>query len=158
TFALTNASIHTVTKGIITNGTVLIRDGKIEAVGTNVQVPQGAEVIDCKGNWIYPGMIEGGSRLGLVEFGQVPQATDASELGDVIPQMKALTAINPNAASIPINRISGVTTALVVPQGDLFCGTAALVNLHGYTPDQMYAGFEAIVLNFPVTGRRGNFD
>lgn len=158
TFALTNASIYTVTKGVIQNGTVIIRAGKIEAVGQNVQVPSGAEVIDCKGQWIYPGFIESGSRLGLIEFGQVPQATDASELGDVIPQMKALTAINPNGAAIPVNRVSGVTTALVVPEGELFTGTAALVNLHGYTPDQMFAGFEAVVLNFPRTGRRGPWD
>ena len=158
TFALTNASIETVTKGIINNGTVVIRDGKIEAVGTNVQIPQGAEVIDCKGSWIYPGMIDTGSRLGLVEFGQVPQASDVSEIGDVVPQVKALTAVNPNTAGIPITRVSGVTTVLTIPTGDLFSGTAALINLHGYTPDQMFAGFEAMVLNFPRTGRRGFFD
>jgi imidazolonepropionase-like amidohydrolase len=158
TFALTNASIETVTRGVINNGTVIIRNGKIEAVGTNVQIPQGAEVIDCKGSWIYPGMIDSGTRLGLFEIGQIPQATDAAELGDVIPQMKALTAINPNASAIAITRINGVTTTLSVPQGDLFSGTAALVNLHGYTPDQMFAGFEGVTLNFPRTGRRGNFD
>lgn len=158
TFALTNASIETVTKGVISNGTVIIRNGKIEAVGTNIQVPQGAEVIDCKGSWIYPGMIDSGTRLGLFEFGQAPQATDVSELGDVVPQMKALTAINPNSAAIPINRISGVTTTLTLPEGDLFSGTAALVSLHGYTPDQMFEGFEAVLLNFPRTGRRGPFD
>jgi imidazolonepropionase-like amidohydrolase len=158
TFALTNASIETVTKGVITNGTVIIRNGKIEAVGTNIQVPSGAEVIDCSGKWIYPGMIESGSKLGLFEIGQIAQASDVNELGDVIPQMKAMTALNPNATAIPVTRISGVTTSLIVPEGDLFSGTAALVNLHGYTPDQMFAGFEAVVLNFPRTGRRGFFD
>lgn len=158
TFALTNANIETVTKGVINNGTVVIRNGKIEAVGTNVQIPQGAEVIDCKGSWIYPGMIESGSKLGLMEFGQYAQATDVSELGDVVPQMRALTAVNPNSVGIAINRISGVTTVLSVPEGDLFSGTAALINLHGYTPDQMFAGFEGVILNFPRTGRRGFFD
>lgn len=158
TFALTNASIETVTKGVINNGTVIIRNGKIEAVGNNIQVPADAEVIDCAGKWIYPGMIDGNTRLGLMEFGQYAQATDASEIGDVIPQMKALTAVNPNSAAIPITRVSGVTTALVVPAGDLFPGTAALVNLHGYTPDQMFAGFEGVILNFPRTGRRGSYD
>src|SRR5687768_471684 len=69
TFALTNASIQTVTKGVITNGTVVISKGKIIAVGTSLQIPQGAEVIDCKGQWIYPGMIDGGTRIGLFEFG-----------------------------------------------------------------------------------------
>jgi imidazolonepropionase-like amidohydrolase len=158
TFALTNASIETITKGIVHNGTVIISGGKITAVGVEVPVPSDAEVIDCKGLWIYPGMIDGGSRLGLLEFGQVPQATDVSELGDVVPQMKALTAVNPNSAGIPVTRISGVTTALTVPEGELFCGTASLVNLHGYTPDQMHAGFDAVVLSYPRTGRRGALD
>jgi len=158
TFALTNASIETVTKGIIRNGTVVIVKGKITAVGTDVTIPQGAEVIDCKGQWIYPGMIDSGTKLGLFEFGQVSQANDVSEVGDVVPQMKALTAVNPNSVGIPVNRISGVTTSLTVPEGELFCGTAALINLHGYTPDQMYAGFEGVVLTFPRTGRQGGFD
>lgn len=157
-FALTNASIETVTNGVINNGTIVINKGKIAAIGNNVQIPEGAEIIDCRGKWIYPGMIDTGTRLGLVEFGQVPQATDVREIGDVVPQMKALTAVNPNAAGIPITRVSGVTTVLTVPTGDLFSGTAALINLHGYTPDQMFAGFEGMVLNFPRTGRRGGMD
>jgi imidazolonepropionase-like amidohydrolase len=158
TFALTNASIETITKGVINNGTVIISEGKIQAVGTNVTIPQGAEVIDCKGLWIYPGMIDSGTKAGLFEFGQVAQASDVTELGDVIPQMKALTAVNPNSTGIPITRVSGVTTTLTVPGGDLFAGTAALINLHGYTPDQMFAGFEGVVLNYPRGGRRGPFD
>lgn len=155
TFALTNATIETVTKGTITNGTVLIRNGKIEAVGTNVQVPAGAQVIDCKGQFIYPGMIDGSTRIGLKEIGTIPTASDEGDLGNVIPQMRALSAINPNSAVIPVTRVSGLTTALSIPQGGLFPGIASLVNLHGYTPDQMYAGFDALVLNFPSSARRG---
>src|SRR6478736_8421308 len=74
TFALTNATIETVTKGTITNGTVVISNGKITAVGQTVAVPGGAQVIDCKGQTIYPGMIDGGTRIGLVEIGAVQQA------------------------------------------------------------------------------------
>lgn len=155
TFALTNATVETITKGTIANGTVIIANGKITAVGTSIQVPAGAEVINCNGKKIYPGMIDTGTKIGLLEIGQIPQATDERETGDIIPQMKALVAINPNATAIPVTRISGVTTALVLPEGGLLPGTAALVNLHGYTPDQMYAGFEGVVLNFPNTGRRG---
>ncbi len=155
TFALTNATIETVTKGTIANGTVIISNGKITAVGTNIQVPAGAEVINCSGKKIYPGMIDGGTKIGLLEIGQIPQASDERESGEIIPQMRALTAINPNATAIPVTRISGVTTGLVLPEGGLLPGTAALVNLHGYTPDQMYAGFEGVVVNFPNTGRRG---
>src|SRR5258707_13464603 len=158
TFALTNATIETITKGTIINGTVLISNGKITEVGTNVTIPQGAEIIDCKGLSIYPGMIDSGTNVGLSEIGSDPRTQDFSELGDVVPQMKALTAVNPNAVAIPVTRVSGVTTALASPSGDLFAGTAALINLHGYTPEQMYAGFEGVVLNFPRSGRRGGFD
>ncbi len=158
TFALTNANIETVTKGVISNGTVIISGGKITAVGTNVPVPQGAEVIDCQGKWVYPGMIDGGTSLGLIEVQSDQRTRDNSEIGDLVPQMKALTAVNPNSALIPVTRIGGVTTLITAPSGGIFPGTAALINLHGYTPDQMYAGFEAVVLTFPATGRRGGFD
>ncbi|MFN5432359.1 MAG: amidohydrolase family protein [Cyclobacteriaceae bacterium] len=156
--ALTNATIETVTKGTIQNGTVLIVDGKITAVGSNVSIPTGTDVIDCKGQFIYPGMIDAGTNLGLSEISSVARTTDFNEIGEVIPQMKALTAVNPNASAIPVTRVSGVTTALSIPTGGMLSGTAALINLHGYTPDQMFAGFEGIVLNFPNTGRRGFFD
>lgn len=158
TFALTNATIETVTKGTIANGTVVISNGKIAAVGTNVTVPQGAQVIDCSGMKVYPGMIDSGTRLGLSEVGSDPRTQDFSELGEVVPQMKALTAVNPNSVLIPVTRISGVTTVLSCPSGGLLSGTSALINLHGYTPAQMYAGFEAVEINFPNTGRRGFFD
>ncbi len=158
TFALTHASIETVTKGIVTNGTVLIEKGKITAVGTNVTIPSDATVIDCTGKWIYPGMIDGGTRLGLLEIGQIPQASDEDESGQVIPQMKALTAVNPNSVLIPVTRISGVTTVITAPGGGMFPGTAALINLFGYVPDQMYAGFEGVVMNFPNQSKKGYYD
>jgi imidazolonepropionase-like amidohydrolase len=157
-FALTNATIETVTKGTITNGSLLISNGKITAVGIGITIPQGTEVIDCKGLMIYPGMIDAGTNLGLSEISAIARTTDYNEIGEVIPQMKALTAINPNATAIPVTRVSGVTTTLSIPTGGLLPGTAALINLHGYTPDQMYAGFEGVVLSFPNTGRRGFFD
>ncbi|MGE0772551.1 MAG: amidohydrolase family protein [Cyclobacteriaceae bacterium] len=158
TFALTNATIETVTKGIINNGTVIIRNGLIEDVGTNIQVPDGAEVINCNGFRIYPGMIDGGTQLGLTEVGSDAKTQDFNERGEVVPQMKALTAVNPNSALIPVARVNGITTVIAKPEGGLLPGTAALINLHGYTPDQMYAGYEGVILNFPNTGRRGFFD
>ncbi len=158
TFALTNATIETVTNGTISNGTIILKDGIIAEIGANVTIPDGAEQIDCSGQTIYPGMIEGGGRLGLVEVNSDPRTRDYNEIGDVIPQMKALTAVNPNSVLIPVTRVSGVTTSLAVPAGGLFPGTASLVNLHGYTPDQMYAGFEGVVMNFPATGRSSRWD
>ncbi len=157
-FALTNAEIVTVTNGTVQNGTLIIRDGMIESIGTSVEIPSDAKVIDCSGLQIYPGMIDAGSRIGLIEVGSDARTRDYNEIGDVIPQMKTLTAVNPNSALIPVNRVSGVTTSLIMPSGGIFPGTASLINLHGYTPDQMYADFESILINFPVTGRRGRWD
>ncbi|MDX2247368.1 MAG: amidohydrolase family protein [Bacteroidia bacterium] len=157
TFALTNAKIYTVTQGE-KMGTLLIRDGKIAGIGESVSIPQGTEVIDCKGLTIYPGMIDGGDKLGLQEIQSVELTQDFSELGEVNPHIQALTGVNPNSVLIPVTRVNGVTTVLTVPEGGLFTGTAALINLHGYTPDQMYAGFKAVVLSFPAVGRTGRRD
>ena len=158
-FALINARIVTVTNGIIENGTLVIRNDKIVALGANVEIPADAEVIDCTGLTIYPGMIDSGTQIGLIEIGSLAETRDASELGDLTPQMQALTAVNPNSVAIPVTRISGVTTALTAPTGGLLPGQAALINLLGYTPEQMLVGgFRAVVLQYPATGRRGRFD
>ena len=152
-FALTNAKIYTVTNGVIENGTVVINNGIIESVGADVVIPNDAEVIDYQGQSVYPGMIDSGTQLGLREIGSIAEAQDVREFGDVTPNMKALTAVNPNAETIPVTRVSGVTTALTSPAGGLFPGTAATINLFGYTPDQMSAGSEGVVMNFPSSAR-----
>ncbi|MFO7256235.1 MAG: amidohydrolase family protein [Bacteroidota bacterium] len=156
--ALVGATAHTITDGPIENCTLILRDGKIEAIGSNIQVPADVRVIDCKGLHVYPGFIDSGTRLGLTEIGSEPRTVDYNEVGDVVPQMRALTAVNPNSALIPVTRVNGVTTVLAAPQGGMFSGTAALINLHGYTPDQMFAGFEGVVLTFPSTSRSGAND
>ncbi len=157
-FALTNVRIETVARGVIERGTVVLRDGRIAAVGADVAVPADAEVVDCDGLTLYPGMIDGGTRLGLTEIGAVDETTDLDEIGDVTPQMEALTAVNPNSVLIPVTRPAGVTTVLAVPTGGLLPGTAALVNLHGYTPEAMFAGFRGVVLEWPSGVRRRGSD
>jgi len=147
TFALTNATIYTVTNGSVT-GTVLIQDGKITGVGS-VTVPAGATTIDCSGLTIFPGMIDGGTSLGTTEIGAVSLTNDAREIGDFTPHAQALTAVNPSSVLIPVTRVNGVTTVLTNPSGGKFPGTSALINLHGYTPEQMYAGFKGVRMNFP---------
>lgn len=156
-FALTNAKIYTVTNGIIENGTLLINNGVIEAVGADVKIPADAEVIDCKGKEIYPGMIDSGTKLGLSEIGSIAEANDFSESGELTPQMQALSAVNPNSVAIPVTRVSGVTTVWTAPAGGVLPGTAATINLFGYTPDQMFAGSKGIVMNFPSSGGGGRF-
>ncbi|MFN3596517.1 MAG: amidohydrolase family protein [Rubricoccaceae bacterium] len=158
TFAITNARVETVTRGTLERATVVIADGRIAAVGAEATVPAGATVIDGTGLTVYPGFIDSGTRLGLIEIGSVPETSDLQEIGEVKPQMRALTAVNPASVLIPVTRVAGVTTVLTVPRGGLVPGTAALIHLHGHTPQQMAAGFEAVQLVFPSTARRGPFD
>ncbi len=158
TFALTNAKVETVTNGTLENATVIIRDGIIQEVGTNVTIPKDAQVIDCKDLTIYPGMVDSGTKVGLQEIGSLSLTQDYNEVGDITPDMDALTAVNPNSVLIPVTRVSGVTTVITYPSGGLFPGSAALINLHGYTPEQMYAGFSPMIMNFPSSGRRGRWD
>lgn len=156
-FLLQSATIITVTKDTIKNGNVLISNGTIEEVGTDIK-DANATVIDCSGLFIYPGMIDAGNRLGLVEVNSVAETQDYAEVGNFTPNMEALTAINPNAVAIPVTRVSGVTTSLAIPSGGNFPGTAALINLNGYTPDQMYTGFKGVVMNFPSSAKSNTWD
>lgn len=153
-FALTNCRVVTVTNGILEGGTVVIRDGLIAEVGIGISPPGDAVRVDCRGASVYPGLIDSGTRLGLAEVGAVHETNDYSEVGDFIPQMDALTAVNPNSVLIPVTRVNGVTTVLTEPSGALMPGTAALINLHGYTPAQMHlGGVKAVLLNFPVKAK-----
>lgn len=155
-FLLKNAEIHTVSRGVV-NGDILIVGEKIQEVGANLSHPE-AKVIDCSGKRVYPGFIDGGTYLGLGEVGAVSLTQDMDELGAFTPDMKALTAVNPNSVNIPVTRTNGVTTVLTMPRGSKFPGQAALIDLHGYTPQQMFAGFEAVRMGFPSSGKRGWWD
>ena len=153
-FALTNAKIYTVTNGVIENGTIVISNGIIEAVSANVDIPTDAMIIDYEGGEIYPGMIDAGTQLGIKEIGSIAEAQDVREFGDITPQMDALTAVNPNSVSIPVTRVSGVTTVITMPDGGVLPGMASTINLFGYNADQMYAGSKGLVINFPNSARR----
>ncbi len=156
TFLLKGGKLETVYTGVI-DADVLIEDGLIKEVAEDISHP-GAQLIDCKGLIIYPGMIDSGTKLGLAEISAVSLTQDHNEIGEYTPHMEALTAVNPNSVNIPVTRVNGVTTVLSVPSGGMMPGKAALINLQGYTPDQMYAGFKGVVLNFPSTGKRGRWD
>ena len=155
-FLLQGGQVYDHDKGMI-KADILIKDGLISAVGS--KVPAGnATIVDCSGLEIYPGMIDGGTRLGIAEVGAVSLTQDHNEHGEYTPHMQALTAVNPSSVNIPVNRVNGVTTVITKPSGGLFPGTAAAIDLQGYTPEQMSAGFKAVLLNFPSSGRRGRWD
>jgi imidazolonepropionase-like amidohydrolase len=159
-FAIRNAHIVTVSGPDIDNGTVVIRDGKIEAVGTSVNVPSGAQTIDARGLSVYPGMIDAGTNMGLVEVPQGANGTvDLSEVGDFNPNAKAIVAVNPHSAHIAVTRVEGVTNTVTAPTGGLISGQAALINLLGTTPKEMaVVPYAALVINYPrVSGGRAEF-
>jgi len=156
-FAIRNARIVTVSGPDIENGTVVIRDGKIDAVGTNVTVPAGAQTIDGSGLSVYPGMIDAGTNMGLVEVPQGANGTvDTSEVGELNPNAKAIIAVNPHSAHIAVTRVEGITTTLSAPTGGLISGQAALINLLGTAPSEMaLVPHAALVINYPRIGGGG---
>jgi imidazolonepropionase-like amidohydrolase len=160
-YAITNATIVPVVGPKVSGGTVVIRAGKIEAAGAGVATPAGATVIDGTGLFVYPGMIDSGDRMGLVEIGSVPGGQDTQELGQYNPQDAVLTAVNPSSVHIPITRANGVTSAVTSAEGGMIQGWAALIDLAGWTPDEMAEnGRLAMVMTFPRVGgggRRGGF-
>jgi imidazolonepropionase-like amidohydrolase len=157
TLAIRNARIVTVSGPEIENGTVVIRDGKIEAVGANVSVPSGAQTIDGSGLSVYPGMIDAGTNMGLVEVPQGANGTvDLSEVGELNPNAKAITAVNPHSAHIAVTRVEGITNTLTAPTGGLISGQAALINLLGTSQKEMAVVSQfALVINYPRVGFGG---
>ena len=160
TFVIRNARIVTVSGADIENGTVVIREGKIAAVGTTVDIPANSQTIDARGLSVYPGMIDAGTAMGLVEVGQGAFGTvDTGEVGDLNPHAKAIIAVNPHSAHIAVTRVDGVTSALSLPTGGLISGQGALLNLVGTTPLEMAVVPQAVlVINHPrTTGGGGGF-
>ena len=157
TYAIRNAHIVTVSGADIENGTVVIRDGKIEAVGANVSVPAGAQTIEGRGLYVYPGMIDAGTNMGLVEVPQGANGTvDLSEVGELNPNAKAIIAVNPHSAHIAVTRVEGITNTLTAPTGGLISGQAALINLLGTAPKEMAVVPQvALVINYPRLGGGG---
>ncbi|HEX8172086.1 MAG TPA: amidohydrolase family protein [Thermoanaerobaculia bacterium] len=150
TVAIRNATIVPVTSTPIPNGTIVFSNGTITAVGANVSVPAGATVIDGTGLFVYPGMIDSGTNIGLTEIDSVPGTVDTAELGDFNPNARAAVAINPHSELIPVTRVSGVTNVLSVPEGGIVSGQSALLQLAGWTPAEMVVKANAAMhIRFP---------
>src|SRR6185436_8710803 len=157
TYVIRNARIVTVSGADIENGSIVIRDGKIEAVGTSVNVPAGAQSIDGHGLSVYPGMIDAGTSMGLVEVPQGASGTvDTSEVGEFNPNSRAIIAVNPHSAHIGVARVEGITNVVSAPTGGLISGQATLINLLGTSPKEMaVVPNAALVINYPRLGCGG---
>jgi imidazolonepropionase-like amidohydrolase len=156
-FLIKGATIHPIT-GPVFVGDILIEGDRINAVSESINTLKPVNTINAKGRHVYPGFIDAGCHLGLGEIGAVSLTNDFNEIGEFIPHMQALTAVNPNSVSIPVTRTNGITTVFTYPSGGGISGTGAVIDLIGYTPEQMYAGAKAVVMYFPSSGKRGRWD
>jgi imidazolonepropionase-like amidohydrolase len=159
TYIITNARVVPVSAPPIEHASVLLKDGKIAAVGAQIKPPANAKRIDGTGLTVYPGLIDAYTTLGLKEISSVKGSVDTTELGANNPQAQAWIAVNPYSEMIRTARINGITSALVAPTGNRISGSAAVINLLGKYPDQMLLRQGAgIVINIPSIHRRSRRD
>jgi len=155
--ALQGATIHTVTNGVIENGTILFNNGVITAIGTDVQLPAGTRVVDASGKHIYPGLIDAYSTVGISESGSVDVSSDTNELGDFNPNVRAEVAVNAESRHIGTTRSAGVLVSLTTPGGGLISGMSSALNLEGWSWEEMsLESAAALNVNWPNPNpRRG---
>ncbi|HKS29737.1 MAG TPA: amidohydrolase family protein [Pyrinomonadaceae bacterium] len=159
-YAITGARVVTVSGPTIERGTVVIRNGLIQAVGANVSAPADARVIDGTGLTVYPGLIDAYTSLGIQQSTQqaartgggggaaqpaqspAQQAQQFSSLNPtqpvgLQPEIQAVDYVRPGGAEIEAARSAGITAALTSPREGIFMGQSALVNLAGASTTEM---------------------
>lgn len=136
TLAVTHARAFTMTgEGIVEDATIVIRDGRIAAVGPDAEVPAGARVIDAGGRIVTPGLVNPATQLGLIEVGSVADSVDtgAGQTG-LGAAFDVQYALDHNSALIPLARADGLTRAVVFPEASAeqpFLGLGAAIRLDG---------------------------
>ncbi|MEU7524969.1 amidohydrolase [Saccharothrix sp. NPDC042600] len=137
--AITGGYVVPVAGEPIENGTVLVRDGKIVAVGASVEVPADVPVVDAGGSWVLPGFVEAHGHLGVHEEGEGWAGQDTNEMTDPNgARLKALDAINPADVGFADALSGGVTTAVIKPgSGNVIGGQTVAVKCWGRTVDDM---------------------
>lgn len=142
TIAVTNGRVITNTEaGIIESGTVLIRDGVIEAAGANVSIPAGVEVIDAQGGWITPGIFHPHTQLGLIEVsGEISTSDVAAPGASFTASVDVADAFNPAGGHIPDSRRRGITRFAVFPSTGrgIIAGRGGLADSSG-SPVSLFA-------------------
>lgn len=154
---LRGATIHTVTKGTITNGTIVLDRGKITAIGgPEVAVPRGAKIVELTGKHIYPGLIDAYSTVGITEIGSVDVSNDINEMGDFNPNVRAEIAVNAESRHIGTTRSAGVLVAFSTPEGGVISGLSSAMSLEGWTWEEMsMKGAAALNVKWPDPNAQG---
>lgn len=147
--AITNCTLHPVSSKPF-KGTILFEKGKIVALGKKVKLPKGTVVMDAQGKHVYPGLFESHSQLGLTELAAVRATNDFRESGTINPNVKALVSVYPDNMQIPVTRSNGVLFAVTAPSGGLISGKSAVIQLDGWTYEDMAILPEAsLQVNWP---------
>ncbi len=136
---LKNGKVLTMTGVNYDAGDVLVADGKIRAVGAGLCAPEGAQVIDCTGRTVMPGMIDAHCHIGLSEDGTMYEGEDSNEaVNPVTPHVRAIDGINPADVAIREARLGGVTTVCVGPgNSNVFGGVMSVFKTRGSRIDDM---------------------
>lgn len=138
--AIKNGKVVTITNGIIENGTVLIDDsGKIKAVGKDIAIPAGAEVIDATGKWVTPGFIDAHAHIGLFGEPSVWANNDGNEItAPVTASLRGIDSLNPQDMAFPQVVAAGVTSVYTGPgSANIIGGTGVGIKLRGRTVEEM---------------------
>ncbi len=158
TVAITGGTVYPVSGPKIAGGTVVIRDGRITAVGANVAIPAGARRIDARGKLVTPGLINAQTVLGLVEVGGERATRNTSARGLVNADFRPWEGFFSESAYIASTREDGVTTVGIFPSGGLVSGQAAAMDLADGTAAEMLRKAPVGVVATIVTGPRFTSD
>ncbi len=115
TILIRDADVYPVTGKEMKGVSVLIQEGKIAEIAAKIVPPKGARIVEAKGMRVYPGMIDSGTELGLSEVPATRETVDTNELGEFMPQLKALSAVNPDSEHFGVVRVNGITSAMTFP-------------------------------------------
>jgi imidazolonepropionase-like amidohydrolase len=150
--ALVGGTIHPADGPVVQQGTLLFDAGRIVALGTDVALPPDALTIDVAGKHVYPGLFDAYTQLGLMEIPAVRATRDTAETGAINPNARAVVSVNPDSELIPVTRSGGVLTVLTVPSGGLISGRAAVMQLDGWTWEDMALRADAaMIAHWPAT-------
>ncbi len=137
--AITGGKVYTITGGILDGATVLVQDGRIKEVGTDLDIPAGAEIVDASGKLVFPGFIDAHAHLALHEEGLGWEGNDVNESTDpVTAHVRAIDGINPDDQGLRDALAGGITAAWVTPgSANVIGGEGVTVRTHGATADEM---------------------
>lgn len=129
--AIRGGRIFTVTQGILDNGVIIVRDGRIQEIGRDVAIPPDTRIIEAPHSFIYPGFIDAGTNLGTLELETVEKDDDEAT-SPITPHLRIMDAFNPDNRLIPRALGLGITSILLTPaRGNLLSGQSAYIQLGG---------------------------